>query len=133
MPKPAGLSTSRVIAFAATVAPKRSRRFYEDVLGLRLMADEAPFALVFDANGTMLRLTTVAEMTPAPFTVLGWHVEEIESAVSDLAGRGVSFLRFSGLNNLDAQGIWNAPGGARVAWFNDPDGNVLSITQFPEQ
>ena len=108
----------------------RARAFYEDVLGLRLLADEAPFALVFDANGTMLRVTTVHEFSPHPFTVLGWYVESIESTVEKLTAAGVVFLRFPGMNDKDPLGIWTTPSGARVAWFHDPDKNVLSLTQF---
>jgi len=118
------------VAFAATTDPARARAFYEGVLGLRLVVDEKPFALVFDANGTMLRVTTVHEQNPDPFTVLGWEVDSIESTVERLTAAGVAFLRYPGLNDGDALGIWTAPGGARIAWFHDPDGNVLSVTQF---
>jgi len=125
------LSGSELIAFAPTIDPARARAFYEGVLGLRLEADESPFALVFDANGTMLRVTIVPEHHPQPFTVLGWSVKEIEAAVTQLTGRGVVFQRYPGMNDTDPHGIWNSPSGARVAWFKDPDGNVLSLTQFP--
>ena len=124
------LGAGKLVAFAATTDPAKARAFYEGVLGLRLVEDQKPFALVFDANGTMLRVTTVHEHHPDPFTVLGWEVESIESTVERLASSGVAFLRFPGLNDGDPLGIWTAPGGARVAWFNDPDGNVLSVTQF---
>ena len=124
------LGTSKLMAFAAVTDPARARAFYEGVLGLRLVEDEAPFALVFDANGTMLRVTPVGEHKPAPFTVLGWEVESIEGTVKRLTAAEVQFLRFAGMNDGDALGIWNAPSGARIAWFNDPDGNVLSVTQF---
>jgi catechol 2,3-dioxygenase-like lactoylglutathione lyase family enzyme len=124
------LGTSKLMAFAAVTDPARARAFYEGVLGLRLVEDEAPFALVFDANGTMLRVTPVGEHHPAPFTVLGWEVESIEGTVERLTAAGVQFLRFAGMNDGDALGIWSAPSGARIAWFNDPDGNVLSVTEF---
>ncbi|HXR37962.1 MAG TPA: VOC family protein [Terracidiphilus sp.] len=124
------LGASKLVAFAATTDPARARAFYEGVLGLRLVVDEKPFALVFDANGTMLRVTTVHEQNPDPFTVLGWEVDSIESTVERLTAAGVAFLRYPGLNDGDALGIWTAPGGARIAWFHDPDGNVLSVTQF---
>lgn len=125
------LSGSELIAFAPTANPVKARSFYEGVLGLRLVSDEAPFALVFDANGTMLRVTIVHEHHPDPFTVLGWRVEDIETTVKKLTVAGVVFLRFSGMNDTDPHAVWNAPSGARIAWFNDPDGNVLSLTQFP--
>ena len=125
------LGNGRLVAFAATTDFAKARAFYEGVLGLRLAQDEAPFALVFDANGTMLRVTNVGKHNPAPFTVLGWDVASIEATVEQLAAAGVAMLRFPGMNDKDPRGIWNAPGGARVAWFNDPDGNVLSVTEFP--
>ena len=124
------LGASKLVAFAPVTDVARARAFYEGVLGLRLVEDEKPFALVFDAGGTMLRVTPVGEHHPAPFTVLGWAVESIESTVERLTTAGVAFLRFPGLNDSSPQGIWAAPGGARIAWFNDPDGNVLSVTEF---
>lgn len=124
------LGASKLMAFAPVIDPARARAFYEGVLGLRLVEDEAPFALVFDANGTMLRVTPVGERHPAPFTVLGWEVKSIESTVERLSAAGVAFLRFAGMNDSDGLGIWNAPSGARIAWFKDPDGNVLSLTEF---
>ncbi len=119
------------MAFAATTDPARAQTFYEGLLGLRLIADEQPFALVFDAHGTMLRVTTVHEHTPAPFTVLGWMVANIDQTVADLAAAGVEFIHYEGMNDGDPHGIWTAPSGARIAWFHDPDKNVLSVTQFP--
>jgi catechol 2,3-dioxygenase-like lactoylglutathione lyase family enzyme len=130
MAKESILGSGKLVAFAPTTDPVKARAFYEDVLGLRLLADEAPFALVFDANGTMLRVTTVHEFSPHPFTVLGWYVESIESTVEKLTAAGVVFLRFPGMNDKDPLGIWTTPSGARVAWFHDPDKNVLSLTQF---
>lgn len=124
------LGGSKLVAFAATTDPEKARAFYEGVLGLRLVADEKPFALVFDANGTMLRVTTVHELKPDPFTVLGWDVDDIEGTVDRLISAGVVFNRYKGMNDDDTRGIWNSPSGARVAWFKDPDGNVLSVTEF---
>jgi catechol 2,3-dioxygenase-like lactoylglutathione lyase family enzyme len=124
------LGGSELVAFAPTTDPARARAFYEGVLGLQLVADEKPFALVFDANGTMLRVTTVHELQPHPFTVLGWHVSNIEATVDQLVTAGVEFNRYKGVNDADPRGIWNSPSGARVAWFKDPDGNVLGVTEF---
>ena len=124
------LSSSELVAFVPTKDPAKARAFYEGVLGLHLVSDDQPFAIVFDANGTMLRVTTVKEHQPAPFTVLGWHVKSIEHTVSELSAAGISFQRYSGLNDESPHGIWTAPSGARIAWFKDPDGNVLSVTQF---
>ena len=124
------LGTSDLVAFVPTRDPARARRFYEETLGLRLLAED-PFALVFDANGVALRIVNVAgvpDFAPAPYTILGWDVADVESTVRELAGRGVTFARFPGMEQ-DALGIWRSPSGARVAWFKDPDGNTLSVTQ----
>jgi catechol 2,3-dioxygenase-like lactoylglutathione lyase family enzyme len=125
------LGTSKLVAFVPTIDPAKARAFYEGVLGLRLVEDAKPFALVFDANGTMLRVTSVRELVPDPFTVLGWDVESIEATVDKLAAAGVEMLRFPGMNDTEPRGIWTAPGGAKVAWFKDADGNALSVTEFP--
>jgi catechol 2,3-dioxygenase-like lactoylglutathione lyase family enzyme len=124
------LGGSKLVAFAPTTDPEKARAFYEGVLGLRLVADEKPFALVFDANRTMLRVTTVPELKPDTFTVLGWDVADIEGTVDRLTSAGIVFNRYKGVNDGDSRGIWNSPSGARVAWFTDPDGNVLSVTEF---
>jgi len=124
------LATADVVAFAPTADVDAARAFYRDVLGLTLV-EESPFALVFDANGTMLRVTpTNGDFTPFPFTILGWQVGDIVATIEGLADRGVEFARFEGLDQ-DQLGVWDSPGGTRVAWFRDPDGNVLSLTQFP--
>ncbi len=122
------LGSCEIIAFVSTADADRARAFYENVLGLSFVADEPP-ALVFDANGTMIRIAKVRELTPAPFTVLGWRVPDIAGAVARLAKSGVSFERFEGFQQ-DSLGIWAAPSGGKVAWFKDPDGNLLSLTQF---
>jgi predicted enzyme related to lactoylglutathione lyase len=90
---------------------------------------DTPFALVLDAGGTMLRLTPVPEPAARSFTVAGWNVPDIDATVRALAGRGVQFTRYDGMTQ-DEQGIWTTPGGDRVAWFTDPDGNTLSLTAF---
>ena len=117
-----------LIAFVSTTNPARAEKFYADALGL-LLVNQSPFALVFDAHGTMLRVTVVKRLDPAPNTVLGWAVADISEATRALAARGVVFLRYQGMRQ-DAQGIWQSPSGAMIAWFTDPDGNVLSLTQF---
>jgi catechol 2,3-dioxygenase-like lactoylglutathione lyase family enzyme len=112
----------------ATVHPDRAKRFYRDVLGLRLVSDDQ-HALVFEANGTMLRVAKVQELTPATHTVLGWRVTGIEAAVQELLGKGVTFQRYPWLAQ-DQVGIWTAVDGTKVAWFKDPDGNTLSLSEF---
>ena len=125
------LAKYNLIAFATIVDIEKAKSFYRDTLGLTLVREEPPFALVFDANGIMIRLGMGKERPPASGTVLGWQVPEIESAVSELQGRGISFERFDGLTQ-DEAGIWTSPTGARVAWFRDPDGNILSLSEHPE-
>ncbi len=122
------LATSDVIAFAATSDLTRARTFYETTLGLRLV-DENAYACVFDANGTMLRVTAVAEVAQPGYTVLGWSVTDVAHTVTELEARGVAFARYDGMDQ-DAQGVWTTPNGDRIAWFADPDGNVLSLTQL---
>jgi catechol 2,3-dioxygenase-like lactoylglutathione lyase family enzyme len=121
------VTDGKVVAFVSTRDGKRARKFYEGVLGLRVMRDD-DFALTLDANGTALRVTKVSDVVVAPYTVLGWQVTDIASSVIALRERGVNFERYESFNQ-DALGIWTAPGGARVAWFKDPDGNLLSLSQ----
>jgi catechol 2,3-dioxygenase-like lactoylglutathione lyase family enzyme len=123
------LANADVMAFVATADLRRARRFYEGVLGLPVIEDDG-LALAFEAHDTMLRVTAVRELTPSPYTVLGWSVPDIAAAVGELEARGVAFARYPGFEQ-DAQGIWTAPTGARVAWFNDPDGNTLQLTELP--
>jgi catechol 2,3-dioxygenase-like lactoylglutathione lyase family enzyme len=118
----------RLCAFVATVKPDEARVFYRDVLGLALVED-SPFAIVFDANGTMLRVQRVKDLAPHPFTALGWNVPDIEAAIDGLVAKGVTFERY-GFFEQDARGVWSAPGGAKIAWFKDPDGNTLSLAQM---
>jgi predicted enzyme related to lactoylglutathione lyase len=122
------LDAADLIAFAATTDLGRARVFYEQVLGLPV-TEQTDLACVFDANGTMLRVTAVPEVARAGYTVLGWRVADITAAARDLSARGVRFLRFDGMEQ-DADGVWTSPGGGRIAWFADPDGNTLSLTQF---
>jgi catechol 2,3-dioxygenase-like lactoylglutathione lyase family enzyme len=117
-----------IVAFVPTTDPARAKEFYEGTLGLQLES-ESPFALVFRVNGTMLRVTVVQELTPHPFTVLGWDVPDIAAAIRALADRGVEFERYDSVDQ-DELGVWRTPVGARVAWFKDPDGNTLSLAEF---
>ncbi|MGA7413928.1 MAG: VOC family protein [Bryobacteraceae bacterium] len=123
------LSTSKLTAFVGVRDPDRAKAFYRDTLGLTLVSEELPFALVFDAAGTMLRVTLVPHVVAAPYTVLGWRVADIAETVTSLQRSGVAFERFRGLNDQHELGIWTAPGGTQIAWFKDPDGNMLSIAQ----
>src|SRR5215212_7013042 len=121
------LANSKIGAFVASANPSRAREFYEKILGLEFVRDE-PYALVFNANGTSLRIQKVQEVAVVPYTVIGWHVKDIKSVVSDLRGRGVDFVVVEGFGQ-DPLGIVTFPGGAQVAWFKDPDGNTLSLDQ----
>jgi catechol 2,3-dioxygenase-like lactoylglutathione lyase family enzyme len=126
-----GLGKHDIIAFVAIVNVDRAKQFYRDQLGLRLVSEEPPFALVFDANGIMLRLVMAKELPPIKGTVLGWKVPDITIAVKDLEQSGICFERYDFMTQ-DELGIWTTPTGAKVAWFKDPDGNTLSISQHPE-
>ena len=121
------LHGAKIMTFVATTVPERATAFYRDVLGLRFVADEQ-YALVFDSDGTMLRIQKVRELLPQPFTALGGAVDDIERAADELVGRGATALRVEGLGQ-DARGIWDS-GAAKVWWTKDPDGNTLSLTQF---
>jgi catechol 2,3-dioxygenase-like lactoylglutathione lyase family enzyme len=116
------------IFFLATANADRSRQFYEQMLGLKFVADEPP-ALVLQVGDSMLRIQKVDQVHAAPYTALGWGVSDIRKTVHHLREAGVAFQRYDGMNQ-DADGIWQSPGGAFVAWFRDPDGHVLSLTQF---
>ena len=118
--------STNIVAFVPTKDAEKARAFYVDVLGLRFIKDDG-FAIVLDANGIMVRVAR-AQFTPAQFTILGWQVENIEKTAAGLQEKGVHFERF-GFFEQDALGIWTAPTGDKVAWFKDPDGNVLSVSQ----
>ncbi len=119
---------AKAVTFIVTRDRARSKAFYGGTLGFTL-AHEDDFAAVFDLNGTALRISTVETHTPQPHTVLGWQVPDIAGAVTALRARGVVFTIYQGFGQ-DALGIWSAPGsGAKIAWFTDPDGNVLSMAQ----
>jgi catechol 2,3-dioxygenase-like lactoylglutathione lyase family enzyme len=120
------LESARVIGFIPTKDFRRAKAFYSAKLGLRLVAKDA-FALVFKSGGTTIRVVKVAGFEAASFTILGWRVDDMQESVAALSGRGIVFERYPWLKQDDL-GIWTAPGGVRVAWFKDPDGNVLSVS-----
>ena len=121
------LATQTLKTFLPTLDADRALLFFRDTLGLTLLSRD-PFALLFDAGNAHLRVTPVQEFTPQPFTVLGWDVQDIEGHIRALTAKGVVFEQF-GLPGQDELGIWTAPGGTQVAWFKDPDGNVLSLSE----
>ena len=122
------LGTTNIVAFVAVADYDRSRDFYERILGLTFVKNDG-FAMVMDANGIMVRFVKMPAVTPQQFTVLGWTVEDIRAELAVLRQRGVDPLIFDGMGQ-DDDAVWTAPGGALVAWFTDPDGNVLSFTQL---
>jgi catechol 2,3-dioxygenase-like lactoylglutathione lyase family enzyme len=122
------LGSQKLVAFVSTRDPVRAKHFYRDTLGLHLVSEDE-FALVFDVSGTMLRVTRVQELAAAKYTVLGWQVHDIVSTAKRLQEMHVILERYPGMQQ-DELGIWNSPSGAKVAWFKDPDGNTLGITQF---
>jgi catechol 2,3-dioxygenase-like lactoylglutathione lyase family enzyme len=122
------LGSINIVAFVPTNDPVKARTFYEGILDLRFVKDDG-FAIVLDANGIMVRVAKVPPpFAPAPFTILGWQVTDIEKVVGGLQKKGVQFERF-GFFEQDELGIWTAPTGDKVAWFKDPDGNILSVSQ----
>ena len=121
------LGSEELVAFVSTTNADRARVFYRDVLGLSLISEDA-FALRFDCRGTTLRISTAPEVTPAKYTVLGWAVKDIRASLAALASAGVKFERFDFFKQ-DELGVWTAPNGDQVAWFKDPEGNLLSIAQ----
>ena len=123
------LRSQKIMAFVGVRDPERAKAFYRDTLGLNLVNEQLPFALVFDAQGIMLRVSIVQKVAAAPYTVLGWEVRDIAARVKELTSAGVEFERFEGMKQ-DKSGIWKSPAGARIAWFKDPDGNLLSLTQL---
>jgi catechol 2,3-dioxygenase-like lactoylglutathione lyase family enzyme len=128
-----GLAENSPVAFIPTTQPEAARAFYEKTLGLRFESADS-FAIVFSVGprpGIMLRVTTVPELTPAGFTIFGWQVDDIVASVAELAAKGAEFTRY-GLLEQDERAIWHAPGGTKVAWFRDPDGNTLSLSQHTD-
>ena len=124
------LADAPITAFLSTANPAKSRAFYEKVLGLRFESDE-PVALVFRlAGGVPLRIQKVENVTPQPFTAFGWQVDQITQTVRALAKRGATFERYDFMKQ-DADGVWIAPSGTKVAWFKDPDGHLLSFSESP--
>ena len=121
------LADKKLTAFVATAKPDEAKAFYKNILGLKFLSEDA-FALEFEANKTVLRIAIVQKFTPQPFTVLGWHVKDIVSAIKSLNEKNVFCEKYDFLQQ-DKSGVWTSPNGSKVAWFKDPDGNVLSLTQ----
>lgn len=121
------LSDKKLKAFVPTTMPDKAKSFYKDVLGLKLLSEDN-YALEFDANGMLLRVATVQDLTPQVFTVLGWDVEDISSVIKSLNDKNIFCEKYDFFEQDDS-GVWTSPNGSKVAWFKDPDGNLLSLTQ----
>lgn len=119
----------QAMQLAATANAEASRDFYETKLGLRFVED-SPFALVFDVDGVMLRIQKVEQVVAPPYTSLGFIIDDMQSTVAELTEKGVAFERYEFIEQ-DNQGVWTTPDGAQIAWFKDPDGSVVSLTQHP--
>lgn len=117
----------KAVAFIATTKADESRAFYESVLNLRCLSED-PFAIVFELGSSTLRIQKVDSIPDTNYTVLGWEVNDIQEQVKQLSTKGVQFEKFSQLPQ-DEFGVWKSPSGASIAWFKDPDGNTLSLTE----
>jgi catechol 2,3-dioxygenase-like lactoylglutathione lyase family enzyme len=124
------LRNSRAVAFVTVTDLDRARAFYEGVLDLEVVSQDV-FAVMAQAGGVTLRISRAPVVVPAPYTVAGFEVDDIDAIVDGLTGRGVAFERYPFFGAAqDDRGVWTAPGGARVAWFKDPDGNLLSVQRM---
>jgi len=121
------LADKKLKAFVPTIKPEEAKSFYKDVLGLKLLSQD-DYALEFESNGTLLRVTIVQELKPQAFTVLGWNVDDIVSIIKSLNDKNIFCEKYDFFEQNDL-GIWTSPNGSKVAWFKDPDGNVLSLTE----
>ena len=121
------LADKKLKAFVPTIKPEEAKSFYKDVLGLKLLSQD-DYALEFESNGTLLRVTIVQELKPQAFTVLGWNVDDIVSIIKSLNDENIFCEKYDFFEQNDL-GIWTSPNGSKVAWFKDPDGNVLSLTE----
>ena len=125
------LESLNLIAFLSTTRPAESKEFYGEKLGLLFMGEDANF-LIFDSNGIVLRIQKVKSFTPATTTALGWEVSDLIHEVDDLIHAGIPMLRRDGLQQ-DQNGVWTSPDGTMVAWFKDPDGNILTLSEHAER
>jgi len=122
------LGSCSLTTFILTADAQRAKMFYSETLGLRFVKQDE-YALVFDANGIVLRITSLPNHTPSEHPVLGWEVPDIAQTAAALAAAGVAIERYSFIEQ-DELGVWTGPGGSpKLAWFKDPDGNILSIAQ----
>ncbi len=122
------LTANKVIGFVPTQDSAKAREFYEGKLGFQFVSDD-PFALVMRSGETMIRVSKAKDFTPAPYTILGWEVKDIEAVVRWLTSRGVVFEKYPFVQDQESRNMECALRRSSVAWFKDPDGNVLSVSQ----
>lgn len=121
------LNNASIKAFVPTTKTAEAKLFYKGILGLKLLSEDN-YALEFEANGILLRIAIVSELNPHAFTVLGWNVPDISATIKSLNEKGLECKKYDFMEQ-DGLGVWTSPNGSKVAWFNDPDGNVLSLTE----
>jgi catechol 2,3-dioxygenase-like lactoylglutathione lyase family enzyme len=121
------LASATITALVGTMKPEMAKAFYQDILGLKFINDDS-YAMVFEGRNARVRVSRVPAVVPAQYAVLAFTVDDIDKAVDALTAKGVVFARF-GFFVQDAKGIWTAPDGTKVAWFHDPDLNLLSVVQ----
>jgi catechol 2,3-dioxygenase-like lactoylglutathione lyase family enzyme len=121
------LAASKIMGFIPTIDTRKARAFYEGKLGFQFVSEDQ-FALVVKAGETMIRIAPTKDFTPEPHTILGWQVSNIESVVDWLQARGIATEKYPFVADRE-RGIWASPTGDKVAWFKDPDGNTLSLSQ----
>ncbi len=122
------MDSARLIGFARVTDYAKARAFYEGVLGLQFVSQD-DFALVMRSGSNMIRLSRSKGFAPGDSTILGWEVAGVERAAAELSKQGVAFEKYPWVNDPTGLGIWTAPNGDKVAWFKDPDGNILSISE----
>jgi len=125
------LENPKITAFLPTINPEQSKQFYTDTLGLKLISEDV-YALEFEGSGIFLRITVVEKFEPHPFTVLGFKIEDIATQIKSLSKKGVEFEKYNYFEQ-DNLGVWNSPSNAKIAWFKDPDGNLVSLTEYPNK
>jgi catechol 2,3-dioxygenase-like lactoylglutathione lyase family enzyme len=123
------LQSGKLVGFVPATDYEKARDFYVGKLGFEFISLDQ-FALAVKVGGHMIRITKMPNFAPLQGTILGWEVGDIEAVVGWLKNRGVAVEKYPFVQDQEL-GIWTAPGGARIAWFKDPDGNVLSVSQHP--
>jgi catechol 2,3-dioxygenase-like lactoylglutathione lyase family enzyme len=121
------LASAKMVGFVPTKDYEQARAFYEGKLGFDFVNLDQ-YALVMRVGGHMIRIAKVPNFTPLQATILGWEVSDISAVATWLQGRGVVLEKFPFAQDREL-GIWTAPNGDKVAWFKDPDGNILSVSQ----